>query len=378
MSHTIQMYDPKREYKVYKREIDNAIRCVLNHGLFVNGPEVKLLEPQLAEFVGVKHAITCSNGTDALKVALLAIGVNPGDEVITVAHTWISTAEVISLINAKPVFCDICPDTFNMDHTKLEALITDKTKAIMPVSLYGQTADMDAINEIAEKHNIPVIEDGAQSFGATYKGKQSCNLSTIGTTSFFPSKPLGGYGDGGAMFTNDDELANKMRQIKNHGCAKRFHHKYIGMNARMDTIQAAIIGTKLKRYNQTMMKRKRCAARYINRLKKTPLIKIPSIKEDRECVWAQFSILAESNNMRDYIVKFLKENGINVAIFYPVPLHFQECFNYLGYKSGDLPVTEDICSRVFNLPCYGELTSEEQTRIVLIVKCGITKYIETH
>ena len=301
MSHTIQMYDPKREYKVYKREIDNAIRCVLNHGLFVNGPEVKLLEPQLAEFVGVKHAITCSNGTDALKVSLLALGVNPGDEVITVAHTWISTAEVISLINAKPVFCDICPDTFNMDHTKLEALITDKTKAIMPVSLYGQTAHMNAINEIAEKHNIPVIEDGAQSFGATYKGKQSCNLSTIGTTSFFPSKPLGGYGDGGAMFTNDDELANKMRQIKNHGCAKRFHHKYIGMNARMDTIQAAIIGTKLKRYNQTMMKRKRCAARYINQLKKTPLIKLPSIKEDRECVWAQFSILAESNNMRDII-----------------------------------------------------------------------------
>ena len=248
----IQMYDPKREYQSHKQEIDDAIQDVLNHGLFVNGPEVKLLEPDLAKFVGVKHAITCSNGTDALKVALLALGVNPGDEVITVAHTWISTAEVISLINAKPVFCDICPDTFNMDHTKLEALITDKTKAIMPVSLYGQTADMDAINEIAEKHNIPVIEDGAQSFGATYKGKRSCNLSTIGTTSFFPSKPLGGYGDGGAMFTNDDELANKMRQIKNHGCVKRFHHKYIGMNARMDTIQAAIIGTKLKRYDETM------------------------------------------------------------------------------------------------------------------------------
>ena len=378
MSKTIQMYDPKREYKAYKQEIDNAIQDVLNHGLFINGPEVKLLEPQLAEFVGVKHAITCSNGTDALKVALLALGVNPGDEVITVSHTWISTAEVISLINAKPVFCDICLDTFNMDHTKLEALITDKTKAIMPVSLYGQTADMDAINEIAGKHNIPVIEDGAQSFGATYKGKHSCNLSTIGTTSFFPSKPLGGYGDGGAMFTNNDELANKMRQIKNHGCVKRFHHKYIGMNARMDTLQAAIIGTKLKRYDETMTKRKKCAEYYLTNLNDLSGIILPIVKKERESVWAQFSILATSTDMRDYLVKFLKENDINVAIFYPVPLHFQECFNNLGYKKGDLPVTEDVCSRVFNLPCYGELTYEEQMRIILILKCGITTYIENH
>ena len=378
MSNIIQMYDPKREYKAYKQEFDNAIQDVLNHGLFINGPEVKLLEPELAQFVGVKHAITCSNGTDALKVALLALGVNQGDEVITVAHTWISTAEVISLINAKPVFCDICPDTFNMDHTKLEALITDKTKAIMPVSLYGQTADMDAINEIAEKYNIPVIEDGAQSFGAIYKGKRSCNLSTIGTTSFFPSKPLGCYGDGGAMFTNDDELANKIRQIKNHGCVKRFHHKYIGMNARMDTIQAAIIGTKLKRYDETIIKRKKCAEYYLSNLNDLSGIILPIVKKERESVWAQFSILAASNDMRDYLVKFLKENSINIAIFYPVPLHFQECFNNLGYKDGDLPVTEDICSRVFNLPCYGELTYEEQMRIILMLKCGITKYIENN
>ncbi len=190
---------------------------------------ISLITSALASFTGAKHAITCSNGTDALKVALLALGVNPGDEVITVAHTWISTVEMISIINAVPVFCDICHDTFNMDHTKLEALITEKTKAIMPVSLYGQTANMDAINEIANKYNISVIEDGAQSFGASYKGKRTGNLSTIGTTSFFPSKPLGGYGDGGALFTNDDNLNDRIRKIKNHGALKRFQHKLIGM-----------------------------------------------------------------------------------------------------------------------------------------------------
>ena len=379
MSETIQMYDPKREYNAHKEEIDTALQTVLNHGLFINGPEVKALEPALAEFTGVKHAITVSNGTDALKVALLAVDVKPNDEVITVAHTWISTVEVISIINAKPVFCDICPETFNMDHTKLEALITEKTKAIMPVSLYGQTADMDAINEIAKRHNIPVIEDGAQSFGATYKGKKTGNISTIGTTSFFPAKPLGGYGDGGAIFTNDDELADKLRQIKNHGCIKRFQHKYIGMNARMDTLQAAIVGTKLKWYNETIGKRQACAEYYLSNLKNcAPLITLPVIKAERTSVWAQFSILAASNKMRDFLVKFLKENNINVGIFYPVPLHYQECFKYLDYKEGDLPVSEDVCSRVFNLPCYGELTYEEQNRIILILKCGMQKFFDQY
>ena len=375
----IQMYDPKREYKAFKQDIDTAIQNVLNHGLFINGPEVKSLEQKLAEFVGVKHAITCSNGTDALKVALLALGVKPGDEVITVAHTWISTAEVISLIGANPVFCDICSETFNMDHTKLEILITDKTKAIMPVSLYGQTSNMDMINEIANRYNIPVIEDGAQSFGATYKVKRSCNLSTIGTTSFFPSKPLGGYGDGGAMFTNDDKLADKMRQIKNHGCIKRFHHKYIGMNARMDTLQAAVIETKLSRYEETMRKRQECAEYYNHILKQLDtLIKLPTIKNDRTSVWAQYSLLAMSKDMRDFLVKFLRENSINVAIFYPVPLHFQECFKSNYYQKGFLKNTEDICDRVFNLPCYGEFTRKEQEKIALILKTGIQKYIENH
>ena len=367
MSEMIQMYDPKREYRQHKLEIDTAIQTVLNHGLFINGPEVKNLEPRLAEFTKTKYAITCSNGTDALKIAMLALGIGPGDEVITVAHTWISTVEMISIINAIPVFCDICPKTFNMDHTKLEALITEKTKAIMPVSLYGQTADMDAINEIANKYNIPVIEDGAQSFGALYKGKRTGNLSTIGTTSFFPSKPLGCYGDGGALFTNDENLNDRMKKIKNHGALKRFQHKLIGMNARLDTIQAAIIGTKLSWYSETMKARKACAEYYNEKIKETTLIQIPVIFKDRESVWAQYSILALDKKSRDFIVGHFKKNGVNAAIFYPAPLHLQECFEYLNYKRGDLPITEDICDRIFNLPCYGEFTREEQDKVIKIL-----------
>ena len=368
------MYDPKREYFRQKEALDKAIHTVLEHGLFINGPEVKELERRLESFTGAKHAISVSNGTDALTVSLLALDVKPGDEVITVPHTWISTVEVISLINAKPVFCDICPITFNMDHTKLEALITDKTKAIMVVSLYGQTADMDAINNIAEKHNLPVIEDGAQSFGATYKGKYTGNLSTIGTTSFFPAKPLGCYGDAGAIFTNDDDLALKLRQIKNHGCLKRFHHKYIGLNARLDTIQAAILNTKLQYYDLTIQKRNLCAftyTSYLADLETAGYITLPKILEERQSVWAQYSILAKTKKARDEIVAYLKSNNINAAIFYPAPLHLQECFGYLGYGKGDLPVTEDICDRVFNLPCYGELTTEEQQQVVDVVRQAI-------
>ena len=367
----IQMFDPKREYAVNKGILDTAIQNVLNHGLFINGPEVKELEPLLAKFTEVKHAITVSNGTDALQISLMAVGVTQEDEVITVAHSWISTVEVISLIGAVPVFCDICPETFNMDHTKLEALITEKTKAIMPVSLYGQTADMDAINEIANKYNIPVIEDGAQSFGAMYKGKRTGNLSTIGTTSFFPSKPLGCYGDGGAIFTNSDELNDKIRMIKNHGALKRFQHKLVGMNARLDTIQAAILKTKLNWYDITMKERNTCAKYYSINLKDLEEIKIPQIKEHRYSVWAQYSLLAPNKDWRDFIVKYFKENGVNAAIFYPAPLHLQECFSCLGYSRGDLPITEDICDRIFNLPCYGEFSEEEQNKVLKILKGAV-------
>lgn len=363
----IQMYDPKREYATHKTEIDKAVQTVLNHGRFINGPEVKELEQKLSEFTGAKYAVTCSNGTDALTIALRALNILPGDEVITVAHTWISTAETISLINAIPVFCDICPHTFTMDPFKLEQKITDKTKAIVTVSLYGQPADMNAINKIAALHNLPVIEDGAQSFGATYEGKRSCNLSTIGTTSFFPSKPLGCYGDGGALFTNSIELYDRIRKIKNHGCVKRFHHDLIGMNARLDTIQAAILLSKLKRYEHTMEKRRACATYYTEKLKNNSLIQTPYVRDDSESVWAQYSLLAPSKEARDFIVEHFKANGVNAAIFYPAPLHKQTCFAYLGVCDTVLPVTERVCDRVFNLPCYAELTLEEQVKIVQIL-----------
>lgn len=366
---TIQMYDPKREYKNNKILINNSIQNVLNHGLFINGPEVKLLEKELKTFTGSKHCITVSNGTDALKIALLALDIGKDDEVITVAHTWISTAEVISIINAKPVFVDIDKVTFNMDPAKIEEKITDKTKAIIIVSLYGQVADIDVVNEIANKHNLPVIEDGAQSFGAVYKNKKSCNLTTIGTTSFFPSKPLGCYGDGGACFTNDDALAAKMRAIKNHGGVKRFHHHYIGLNARLDTIQAAILLVKLQYFDQTLVNRRNCAQYYSANLKdleKKGLIKTPTVAEDRLSSWAQYSLIIDKKD-RDKMVQHLKNNNINAAIFYPAPLHTQKCFEYLGYQKGDLQMTEEICDSIFNLPCYGEITKKEQDYIIKVV-----------
>ena len=372
----IQMYDPKREYRTHKKEFDNSIQNVLNHGLFINGPEVKSLEPDLAKFSGSKHCVSVSNGTDALKIALLALGVGVGDEVLTVAHTWISTAEVISLINAVPVFVDIEDETFNMDPSKIEEKITSKTKAIMPVSLYGQMPDIDKINEIAAKHNLPVIEDGAQSFGGMYNGKRSCNLTTIGTTSFFPAKPLGCYGDGGACFTNDDELALKMRAIKSHGGVKRFHHKYVGLNGRLDTMQAAILNVKLPYFEDTLTRRNACASYYsdnLRALEEKGLLKLPKVKEGRYSAWAQYSLLLKSIEERDNMVKHLKENKVNAAIFYPAPLHTQECFEYLKCEKGSLPVTERVCDTIFNLPCYAEVTKDEQDYIIGVVKSFFEK-----
>jgi UDP-2-acetamido-2-deoxy-ribo-hexuluronate aminotransferase len=372
----IQMYDPKREYRAHKKEFDDSLQNVLNHGLFINGPEVKSLEPDLAKFSGAKHCVSVSNGTDALKIALLALGVGVGDEVLTVAHTWISTAEVISLINAVPVFVDIEDETFNMDPSKIEEKITSKTKAIMPVSLYGQMPDMDKINAIASKHNLPVIEDGAQSFGGMYNGKRSCNLTTIGTTSFFPSKPLGCYGDGGACFTNDQDLALKMKAIKSHGGVKRFHHKYIGLNGRLDTMQAAILNVKLPYFEDTLTRRNACASYYsdnLRALEEKGLLKLPKVKEGRYSAWAQYSLLLKTKEERDNMVKHLKENKVNAAIFYPAPLHTQECFEYLKCEKGSLPVTERVCDTIFNLPCYAEVTKDEQDYIIGVVKSFFEK-----
>ena len=363
MNSVIQMYDPKREYQQHRVDIDKSIQRVLDHGIFINGPEVKQLENELSSFISVKHSIAVSNGTDALKIALLALDIKPGDEVITVAHTWISTAEVISIINAIPVFIDIEEDSFNMDHTKIDEAITSNTKAIIIVSLYGQIGNIDKVNEIASKHNLPVIEDGAQSFGATYNGKYSGSLTTIGTTSFFPSKPLGCYGDGGACFTNDDVLAYKMRAIKSHGGVKRFHHDFIGLNGRLDTLQASILLEKLKYYKNTIEKRNKCANVYSEKLSVlNEHIILPKISDNKSSVWAQYTIVCKNKNLRDDIVAHMKLNNVNIAIFYPAPLHKQKCFENNSI-SFNLDVTEHLCDSIFNLPCYGEITESEQDYI---------------
>ena len=300
----------------------------------------------------------------------MALGLGIDDEVITVAHTWISSAECISIINAKPVFIDIEPVTFNIDPAKIEAAITPRTQAIIAVSLYGQIPNMSEINEIAAKHGIPVIEDAAQSFGAKQGDKFSGNLSTIGTTSFFPSKPLGCYGDGGACFTNDEALAKKIRAIKSHGGLERFKHEYIGLNGRLDTLQAAILLEKFKYFEETIEKRNRCAAYYTETLEplvQKGLIQTPRVLDGNRSAWAQYSIIINNKSIRDSLVEYMKLSHVNVAIFYPTPLHTQKCFENLGYKLGDLPVTEATCDTIFNLPCYAEITQEEQDYIVNLV-----------
>lgn len=358
----IQMYDPKRDYNNHREEYDKSIQNILDTGLFINGPEVKQLEKELSIYAGTRHCICVSSGTDALMIALMALNVKKDDEVITVSHSWISTVEVIGVLQAKPVFVDINEDDFNMNHELLEDKINNNTKAIIVVSLYGQMADYDSINEIANKYNIPVIEDGAQSFGSTYKGKKSCSVTTIGCTSFFPSKPLGGYGDGGACFTNDDMLDEKIRSIKNNGCLKRFEHNYIGINSRYDTMKASILKVKLKYLDDILAKRNIVANKYTELLlplEKSGLIKLPKTLSHNTHVWAQYSIIVKNKLFRDELVNSLKENGINVSVFYPKPIHTQKCFKYLNVNDKELQVTHDICDTVINLPCYAELTQNE-------------------
>ena len=348
------------QYRKYKDEIDKNIQKVLDKSNYIMGEEIALLEDKLSNFCGAKYAIGCGSGTDALLLALLAIDIKPGDEVITTPFTFIATAETIALLGAKPVFVDIKEDSYNIDASLIEEKITNKTKAIIPVSLYGQPCDMDEINNIASKYNLTVIEDAAQSFGAYYKDKRSCNLSTIGCTSFFPAKPLGCYGDGGAVFTSDENLALKIKQLRVHGQDRRYHHKYIGMGARLDTIQAAVLLAKLPHYEEEIKLREKVALKYSEKLKDTGVI-TPKIKNDRSSVWAQYSIRVKN---RDALQTYLKEKGIPTAVHYPMPLHMQECFSYLNYKEGDFPISEKISKEIMSLPMNPFLTDEEIEYIV--------------
>jgi UDP-2-acetamido-2-deoxy-ribo-hexuluronate aminotransferase len=333
---------------------------VLDHGQYILGPEVKELETRLADYVGAKHCIGAASGTDTLLIALMALGIGPGDEVITVPYTWISTAEMIALLGAKPVFVDIDEATWNMDPSLVEAAITPRTKAIMPVGIYGQTANMTAINEIAARNGqLPVIEDAAQSFGATHHGVKSCALSTVGSTSFFPSKPLGGYGDGGALFTDDEALAASMRQIRVHGQAKKHHHPVLGINGRLDTLQAAIVLAKMALFDEEVAKRQEVAATYNDRLQGLG-VTLPPVAEGNTSVYAQYTILSEE---RDDLRQRLSEKDIPSVSYYAVPLHLQPVFASLRHSEGEFPVTERVASQGLSLPMNPYLTEEEVDKV---------------
>ena len=354
----MEFIDLKSQYQRLKPQIDAAIQRVLDHGQYILGPEVAELEEKLVAYTGAKYCITVANGTDALQIALMALGVGPGDEVITPGFTYIATAETVALLRAKPVYVDIDARTYNLDPALLEAAITPRTKAIIPVSLYGQCADFDAINAIAARHGIPVIEDAAQSFGASYKGRKSCNLSAIGCASFFPSKPLGCYGDGGAIFTSDDELAKVIRQIARHGQDRRYHHIRVGVNSRLDTIQAAVLLPKLAVLNEELEQRQKVATRYTRLLNDAGIKATPVVEVHNISAWAQYTVRVPG---RDQVQKALNEVGVPTAVHYPIPLNKQPAVADVYAR---LPVGDEIAAQVMSLPMSSNLTEADQDRVV--------------
>lgn len=355
--------DLKAQYRRLKPRIDARIQTVLDHGRFILGPEVQELESRLAARVGARHCIGCASGTDALLLALMAIGIGPGDEVVTSPFTFFATGEMITLLGARPVFADIDPVTFNIDPACIEAAITPRTRAILPVSLYGQPADMDAINAIAAAHRLPVIEDAAQSFGALYQGRHSGNLSAIGCTSFFPSKPLGAYGDGGACFTSDDALAAAMLELRNHGQSARYRHTRIGINGRLDTLQAAILLAKLEIFDEELTARARAADRYTALLQ--GVVTTPRVLPGRTSAWAQYTIDVDH---RAAVEKTLHSAGIPTAVHYPLPLHLQPVYADLGLGPGTFPHAERAAARVLSLPMHPYLTPVQIERVANAVK----------
>lgn len=353
--------DLKSQQCRIKDRIDAGIARVLAHGQYILGPEVEELEEKLAAYTGAKYCICVGNGTDALQIALMALDVGPGDEVITPGFTYIATAEAVAVLGAKPVYVDIDPRTYNLDAALLEAAITPRTKAIIPVSLYGQCADYDAINVLAGKHGIPVIEDAAQSFGATYKGRKSCNLTTIATTSFFPSKPLGAYGDGGAILTNDDGLAKIMRQVARHGQEKRYHHVRVGMNSRLDTLQAAILLPKLEILDDELAARRRVADEYARLLGEAGL-ESPHVEAHNTSAWAQYTIRVKD---RPHVQAVLRDAGIPTAIHYPLPLNKQPA---VADHSANLPAGNAAAEEVLSLPMHPYVDNQQIESLVAVIK----------
>ena len=364
MTSGIVFCDLSEQYQRYQESINSRIQTVLNHGQYILGPEVGELENRLANYVGVTHAIGVASGTDALLMCLMALGVGPGDEIITTPFSFFATAEVICLLGAKPVFADIDPVTYNIDPANIEVLITDKTKAIMPVSLYGQCAEFDQINEIAARHGLPVIEDAAQSFGAEYRGRKSCGLSTMACTSFFPSKPLGCYGDGGAIFTNDDNIAQKLKWIRVHGQDKRYHHAIVGINGRLDTLQAAILLAKLEHFEDEIQLRNQVAQRYSSLLPADSVV-LPTIKSYNLSVFAQYTIQVKD---RTQFQASLSEQNIPTAVHYPTPLYKHPAI----FQGGTiLANTEYAANHVVSLPMHPFLDESQQDLVIQAVTTAL-------
>lgn len=369
----IKMVDLHGQYLRHREEINNAIQEVLDSTAFIKGPPVRKFEEELAAYVGAAHCVACGNGTDALQVAMMALDLQPEDEVITTPFTFIATIEVIKLLRLKPVLVDIEADTFNLDPDKLEAAITGKTKAIVPVHLFGQTADMNRIMPIAKAHGLYIIEDNAQAIGADYKlpdgtSKKAGTLGDIGSTSFFPSKNLGAYGDGGAMFTNDDQLAAKLRSMINHGMsAERYYYDEVGVNSRLDTIQAAILRVKLQHLDEYAHSRQQVAKAYDEAFSTVEYLQIPGRNPDSSHVFHQYTLQVEEGH-RDGLREHLTTHQIPAPIYYPVSLHLQKAYLDLGYKSGDFPVTENMCIRVLSLPIHTEMAPDQQAHIIASVK----------
>ncbi len=360
----LQMVDVVGQYRRIKPDIDSAIHAVLDSGQFINGKEVGEFECESAGYLGAKYVIGCASGTDALQIAMMVFGIGPGHEVVTSPFTFVATAETIGLLGAKPVYVDIQADTYNIDPAKLEAAITPRTKAIIPVHLYGQPADMDPILEIARRRKIPVIEDAAQAMGASYKAKKVSGIGDIGCISFFPSKNLGCFGDGGMLVTNDKGLAERMKMIASHGSRVRYYHEVLGVNSRLDTIQAAILKVKLHHLEQFNSARQLAAARYDELLKDTP-VTLPVVAPYGQHIFHQYTIRVPKRNA---LADFLKSKGIPHAIYYPVPLHLQKAFEMSGGKKGDFPVSERAADEVLSLPMHTELTSDQQEYIASAVK----------
>ena len=364
----IQMVDLKSQYMKIKPQVDQAINDVLSSTQFINGEHVKSFQNELAAYLDVKHVIACANGTDALQISMMALGLKPGDEIITPSFTYIATTEVIGLLGLKPVFVDCNPENFNISVDEVEKAITKKTKAIVPVHLFGQSSDMKSITSLAKKYNLFVIEDNAQAIGSDYLGfnqpQKTGTIGNIGCTSFFPSKNLGCFGDGGAMMTNDDELAKKLRMIANHGQSKRYYHDIVGCNSRLDNIQAAVLRIKLKELDQYILNRQKAANYYDQNLKDLDQLTLPFRNLDSNHVFHQYTLKLDDSIVRDELIQYLADKNIPAMVYYPVPAHRQKMFSKIPNSCGNMKVTNWLSSRVFSLPMHTELSTLQQDYII--------------